>query len=113
MTMRITLLLACLAAPATAQTCLFPTECFDTEACVEGGWEVTLEGDVLSTDFGDLAVIARPTESDGTVVAEGTGMVVMLTPDPDAARASVHMDGTMVNYAGTCMAPDDATDGTD
>ena len=108
MRMRIALLLACLAAPATAQTCLFPTECFDTEGCVEGGWEVTLENDVLSTDFGDLAVIARPAEGEGaTVVAEGMGMVVMLTPDEDAARASVHMDGTMVNYAGTCAAPVD------
>ena len=101
------LVVALFAAPAAAQTCLFPTECFDTEACVEGGWEVTLGGDVLSTDFGDLAVVGR---AGGSVMAEGMGMVVMLTPDAEDARASVHMDGTMVNYAGACAAPDEEAD---
>lgn len=105
--MRLAIMAACVAAPAAAQECRFDVECFDTEACVSseglaegvGGWTVTLDGDVLSTDFGDLSVVARPGEA---VVAEGEGMVVLLTPDAEGARASVHMDGAMVSYAGAC-----------
>ena len=96
--------------PAAAQECLFDVECFDTEGCVDGGFPLTVGDDAVSTDFGDLAVVARTGGdaqggAEGVVVAEGMGMTLMVMPGVEgAARASTFMDGIMVNYAGSCDA---------
>ncbi|MFD0981278.1 hypothetical protein [Tropicimonas aquimaris] len=96
--------------PSLAQTlqCQFTSECFDTEACAESAYEMTvrLEGDIarLSAVDGDF---------DGTAAALGDGNLIrfasgfgpaMLTIHGDAARFSTHgaADAMMVNYSGTC-----------
>ena len=88
--------------------CRFETECFAGEGCGESGFALeVVDGDpaVLSTEFGDLPVLA--VTGGGARLAEGAGMSVLLSRDPDgAARASVHMEGMAITYLGTCEGED-------
>ena len=98
--------LACLAGPAAAFSCLFETECYDTEACTEAGFavEVDTEGQLLGTEFGDLPLVfmAVGTGQMSLVSASELG-TYLLTVTAEGARLSMHGEGPfMVNYAGSC-----------
>lgn len=90
---------------AAETTCTFTMECFETEACAETQFSVTLSEDqtTMVTDFGDLAVVY----AEGPVLlAQDANASYLLTTLPDGARLSTQMaDAPMVvTYLGQCEA---------
>lgn len=96
-----------LAAPAFATVCAFETECFETDACGDSAFSLTIADDhmTIDTEFGSLDVVNRIYEGDQqSIFATGPGATYLLTSTPDGARLTTHMmDGPMtVSYIGTC-----------
>lgn len=93
--------------PALAFSCNFQTECYETEPCQEADFtiEVILEEEKVSTEFGDLTVVAAK-ESDAITIIFATGgeTEFLISVTPMAARASAHInEGPLsVSYFGIC-----------
>lgn len=96
----------CLAAgPALAQmSCFFERECFDGDTCVPTSYVMEVnagEPAQLVIEHAELDVEA---EKDGTWLARGFGMSVLMSVGEDGgARASFHLPGPqVVVYLGRC-----------
>ena len=101
------LLAPLMASAALAYPCTFHTECFESDACAESTFvaEVLLEDEAISTEFGDLTIVAaKQAEALTTIFATGNGAEYLLSVSPTAARLSTHMnDGPLsVTYHGIC-----------
>ena len=117
----LTLLLAARGAAAqdAAEThiCLFTQECYETEACADAAFEITLE---IEDGFADRAVqgvtVAETLTGTAYPIGEGGWMAqlgsqigpALLTLHDGAARLSMHggTEAMMINYSGTCEAQD-------
>ncbi len=98
-----------LPAPLWAEgiACTFTTECFEADACTEANFaaEVAVENERISTEFGDLTIVAvKRTPANLTLFATGDGAEYLLSVTPQAARLTTHAnEGPMViSYLGTC-----------
>jgi hypothetical protein len=96
-----------LAAPAQAFSCLFDTECLETNGCHETEFLMdVLAGDTAaSTNFGELDIVAiNQGENLVTLYARRRGTHYMITVTPDGARMSAQVhDGPLVfSYLGQC-----------
>ncbi len=95
------------AGSATAMTCDFTTECYETDGCSETSFtmDVDIPLQTVTTDFGDLDVVAVKSSA-GTFVmfATGDGAEYMLTTNDDGARFTTHLtDGpAVISYLGSC-----------
>ncbi|MEL6608985.1 MAG: hypothetical protein AAFO93_08745 [Pseudomonadota bacterium] len=98
------------ALPALAsETCTFTTECFESEACAETAFEMSIEGDTLITDAETIPVTSGGSATKGVFVGYTASAFHVLTREIDGeARYSTHIfDGMMmVNYLGTCEGAD-------
>ena len=87
--------------------CSFNTECFEAEACAEANFtaSVDVESEKITTEFGDLTIVAVKQETRTmTLFATGAGAEYLLSVTPQAARLTTHAnEGPMViSYLGTC-----------
>ncbi|WP_322865860.1 hypothetical protein U5922_006430 [Aquicoccus sp. G2-2] len=95
------------AASAAAVTCTFTKECYEAEACDTSDFhlQVDLDDKKISTDYGDLTIVAVKEETKFTVMfATGKGAEYLLSYTPTAARMSSQInDGPqVVTYLGKC-----------
>ena len=96
------------ATPALANfTCAFTTECYEAENCQSTSFDlaVDLAAKSISTDFGDLTIVAvKETGALTTLFATGDGAEYLLSATQNAARLSSHAnDGPLViTYLGRC-----------
>lgn len=106
--MRPALISLVLAAPqAQAFGCRFDVECYEDTPCTQAdfGIEVDIAGKAITTEFGDLVIVAvKETGRLTTMFATGAGAEYMLSLTPEAARLSSHAnDGPQViSYLGRC-----------
>ncbi|MDQ2088598.1 hypothetical protein [Marimonas arenosa] len=101
------MVLALGAGPATAFPCAFSTECYEADACTGTSFaiEVDIDGKGISTDYGDLTVVAvKETGRLTTLFATGQGAEYLLSLTPQAARFTTHSnEGPLaITYLGTC-----------
>ncbi|MEL6585145.1 MAG: hypothetical protein AAFY65_15590 [Pseudomonadota bacterium] len=85
--------------------CTFTTECLEADACMDSTLTLEMvdgEPATLVTEFGDFAV--RGVATGGALIAEGAGMVLLLSRNAEgAARASFHLEGPVaMTYLGQC-----------
>jgi len=103
----LTVLPAFYATQALAFPCEFTTECYEAEGCNGTAFniEVDVAGKKLSTDFGDLVIVAiKELPRLTTLFATGEGAEYLLSATPEAARFTTHSnDGPQViSYLGKC-----------
>ena len=112
----------CLPNVALANTyCRFEIECFETEACVESGFDVqitlptgtqTITGNLVAeTDGGTYpGFVLKAGPSERTMFFDGETLRMMVTLSGTDARAAVHIATgpggglSTVSYIGTCEA---------
>ncbi|WP_137700471.1 hypothetical protein [Marimonas lutisalis] len=92
---------------ALAFPCGFDTECYENEPCAGTTFaiEVDVEGKTISTDYGDLVIVAvKETGRLMTMFATGAGAEYMLSLTPAAARLSTHNNNgpEVISYLGRC-----------
>ncbi|MDF1668985.1 MAG: hypothetical protein P1U83_05160 [Roseovarius sp.] len=97
----------CLASPLWAFSCGFETECIEAEACAKTDFllEVLIEDQIISTEFGDLTIVAvKEREALITLFATGDGAEYLMSVTPKAARLSSQMNAgpVSVSYLGLC-----------
>ena len=95
------------ASPAFAFPCQFTTECYEAEPCAETVFAIDadIEGKAISTDLGDLVIVAvKETGRLTTMFATGQGAEYLLSVTPQAARLSTHSNEgpQVITYLGTC-----------
>ena len=95
------------AGPAFGLSCSFATECLETDGCADTtfGVEIDFPNHTVSTDFGDIEVVAiSKTPSLLTIFGRGEGANYMLTVTGEDARLATHMTGDAmgISYLGMC-----------
>lgn len=93
---------------AAAQSCNFTTECYEADACTDANFAITIDvdGEKVSTDFGDLTIVAAKTAHFGAhIFATGDGAEYLISHLAGNARLTMHSgDGPQtVTYLGTCI----------
>ncbi len=92
---------------AQAFPCQFTTECYEAEACSATAFniEVDIDAKVISTDFGDLTIVAiKEARNLTTGFATGAGAEYMISLTPTGARITTHNNSgpEAITYLGTC-----------
>ena len=95
------------AASANAFECVFITECYEAEGCSGTTFniEVDIHAEAVSTDFGDLQIVAvKETDVVTTLFATGDGAEYLLSLTPRAARFTAHNNSgpEVISYLGQC-----------
>lgn len=92
---------------AQAFSCQFTTECYEAETCGAAEFEidVDVDGQTVSTTFGDLTIVAvKESPALTTLFATGPGAEYLLSVTPDAARftSQVNEGPQVISYLGLC-----------
>ncbi len=99
-------LAACLAAPTLADTiCEFNVECYQTEACMGSGWEVSVDREAGTiSSIAEALEIVHMADNGLQIVAEGEGSLNLLTIGESFSLFTTHIEGepTVVTYVGEC-----------